>query len=146
MSFGISKRSLPCSLMFHSLLPIAAPQLPRFRRYDAASLGPHRGPLVAFFNTPTREPACGCRTGFGKFSLVAIAFRDAATVGDAGEVPIRAASPIRVIPAFGYLLHCEAVDLPSPAGDTNDLLRLSSFWPPIRTPSTSQTSRSCPLR
>jgi hypothetical protein len=37
---------------------------------------------------------------------------------------------IGVIPANGDLLDGEAVDLPSAAGDTNDLLRLSSFWPP----------------
>jgi hypothetical protein len=63
--------------------------------------------------------------------LVAVAAVGAATVGNASELPIRAASQIGVIPANGDLLDGEAVDLPSPAGDTNGLLRLSWFWPPI---------------
>jgi hypothetical protein len=63
--------------------------------------------------------------------LDAVAAVGAATFGNASELSIHAASQIGVIPAIGDLLDGEAVDLPSAAGDTNDLLRLSSFWPPI---------------
>jgi hypothetical protein len=97
------------------------------RRYDTASLGSHRGPLAAFFNTPTREPARSCKVGFGN-SLRSLLPQLALT-----QANFRFAPPaqIGVIPANGDLLDGEAVDLPSAAGDTNDLLRLSSFWPPI---------------
>jgi hypothetical protein len=86
--------------------------------------------VVALFNTQ-RESRHRVAGRIGKFSLVAVAAIGAATVGNASELPIRAASQIGVIPAIGDLLDGEAVDLPSAAGDTNDLLRLSLFWPPI---------------
>src|SRR6266581_3109081 len=77
MSFGISKRSLPWSLMVSLPVayrsPTAAPDSgfathavgQSVRRYDAESPGSHRGPLVTLFNTPTREPAPGLQVGFG---------------------------------------------------------------------------------
>jgi len=43
------------------------------------------------------------------------------------QANFRFAPPVKL----GLSLDGEAVDLPSAAGDTNDLLRLSSFWPPI---------------
>src|SRR6266702_5083162 len=142
MSFGISKRSLPCSLMVS--LPVAyrsptAAPIPGSPPTRSAKpfAGMTRRPWFPswtfgdFVQHPNARAGTGVAGRVRKFSLVAVATVGAATVGNANELSIRAASQIGVIPAIGDLLDGEAVDLPSAAGDTNDPLRLSSFWPPI---------------
>jgi hypothetical protein len=80
---------------------------------------------MAFCNTPTPESAQGLRPGSSKWKAH------------------RAAGRIKVIRGFGYLLNCGDMDLPSPAGNTNNPLKAVIVWPPILPSSNSQASRSC---
>jgi hypothetical protein len=84
----------------------------------------------------------GARVALGKFKMGGTqnAFQ---ACDDASELSIRAAAWIKVIPGFGYLLDCRAVDLPSPAGNTNNPLKAVIVWRPILSSSNSQASRSC---
>jgi hypothetical protein len=59
------------------------------------------------------------------------------------NVLIGVAGGIKVIRGFGYLLNCRDMDLPSPAGNTNNPLKAVIVWPPILPSSNSQASRSC---
>src|SRR6266478_5640916 len=97
---------------------------------------------MAFCNTPTQEPAQELRRGSSKWKFKTGGSQDAFPP-TAGESPDRAAGRIKVIRGIGYLLNCRDMDLPSPAGNTNNPLRAVIVWPPILSSSNSQPSRSC---
>jgi hypothetical protein len=99
---------------------------------------------MAFCNTPTQDRRKGCvwKVQNGRFKTAGSQDAFPATDG-AGERPDRAAGRIKVIRGIGYLLNCRDMDLPSPAGNTNNPLRAVIVWPPILSSSNSQPSRSC---
>jgi hypothetical protein len=141
----------------HSLLLIAAPQLPRFRvRRPHHRLKPSpvsRGvpwfpswTCGGFFSSPQRESRHRVAGRVGKFlwSLSQpLALLPSVTQAYFRFAP---AAQVGVIPAIGDLRDGEAVDLPSAAGDTNGLLRLSSFWPPISDAEQQPNQPVMPLR
>src|SRR6266403_199875 len=121
ISFGISKRARPSSLMVPLLFcvcrAIHSPVSPfahllkpvdeRPRQHDAAPFGSLSWTLGRpVCNITTREPA----QGFGR---------------------IHEGQAIKVSRGFGPLTDDRAVDLPLPASDTKVPLRLSFVWPPI---------------
>src|ERR1700687_2239220 len=135
ISFGISKRSRPSSLMVALLLRLQGhppPRLPfrplsllayrqRPRWSDAAPIGSPSWTFDRLLQHPNARAATRVRgnsRGWGEFNVIA---------------------------GFGHLADCQAVDLPLPAGDTNAPSRLSlrgrrDLLPPS---SNRPTSLSC---